>query len=561
MKKLYCGGDIITMKQEDDAPEAVVVEDGKIIYVGDLDGAEALCGMRNLCGDKNMSGAEELLQADAVSMSDISGKGGSKRIDLKGRTLMPSFIDPHSHFSQVAQNILTCDLSEAQSFEEIYTSLKAYLEVNKIDENGIVFATGYDHNFLEEGTHPDKQLLDRVSETVPIYISHASGHMGVANSALLQAVGLTADTPDPEGGRFGRNEDGSLTGYVEEIPALMQILIPAMSRIKADMGLQMNLAQEEYLKYGVTTVQEGAAMGQGVQGLAQYAASGALKLDVVAYILENEYEQSIEALEEYNQKYKNGLKVGGAKIILDGSPQGKSAWLSRPYEGENEYCGYPAHEDAYVENAVLNAVKGGYQILAHCNGDAASQQFLDSYEKAVQTVENPDMDLRPVMIHCQTVREDQLDKMKELKMIPSIFIGHTYYWGDIHLKNLGPERGADISPVKWALERGLVYNFHQDAPVTKPDMLHSVWCAVNRITRKGQPIGQHQCIDVYDALKGVTIHAAYEYHEEDLKGTLEAGKLADMVILDKNPLKVDKMAIKEIQVVETIKNGEVLYRL
>lgn len=530
MKKIYFGGDIITMRQEKDAPEAVVVEDEKIAYVGSLAQAKKLCET-----DK----AEE--------------------IDLTGRTLMPSFIDAHSHFSQVAQGILTCDLSEAESFEEIYSALKSYLEEKNIDESGIVFANGYDHNFLKEERHPDKQLLDRVSETVPIYISHASGHMGVANSALLQAAGLSADTPDPEGGRFGRNEDGSLNGYVEEVPALMKVLLPAMSRMKADMGQQMNLAQELYLKYGITTAQEGAAMAQGVQGLAQYAALGALKLDLVAYILENEYEQDRSVLAEYYGRYKNGLKVGGAKIILDGSPQGKSAWLSKPYEGESTYCGYPAHEDSYVEAAALRAVKGGYQLLAHCNGDAASQQFLDSYQKALQIVENPDMDLRPVMIHCQTVRKEQLDRMKELHMLPSIFIGHTYYWGDVHLKNLGAERGANISPVKWALERGLVYNFHQDAPVTKPDMLHSVWCAVNRITRKGQPIGQEQCISVYDALKGVTINAAYAYHEEAVKGTLEAGKLADMVILDKNPLKVDKMAVKEIQVLETIKNGKSVY--
>lgn len=547
MKKIYFGGDIITMKQENDMPEALVVESGKIVYTGSLDGAEVFCGCD--VETERIGGAEACCGCNAET----------EWIDLKGKTLMPSFIDPHSHFSQVAQSILMCDLSEAKNFEEIYATLKSYLEENKMEENDVIFASGYDHNFLKEEKHPDKCLLDRVSEKVPIYISHASGHMGVANSAMLQLAGITPKTPDPAGGRFGRGGDGNLTGYVEETPALMKILIPASPRIRMNMGQQMHLAQETYLKYGITTVQEGAAMGQGVQELARYAASGALKLDVVAYILENDYEQSMETLGAYNQKYKNGLKVCGAKIILDGSPQGKSAWLSRPYEGEGEYCGYPTHEDIYVENAMRKAVKGGYQILAHCNGDAASQQFLNSYEKALQTVKNPDMDLRPVMIHCQTVREDQLDKMKDLKMIPSIFIGHTYYWGDIHLRNLGPDRGANISPAKSAMERGLIYNFHQDTPVTKPDMLHSVWCAVNRITRRGQPIGQNQCIGVYDALKGVTINAAYEYHEETRKGTLEAGKLADMVILDQNPMKVDKMAIKDIRVVETMKCGETLF--
>ena len=530
MRRMYFGGDIITMRGEGHTVEALVVEDGRIVYTGDFEDAKSFCGQE------------------------------SEYVDLAGKTLMPSFIDPHSHFSQMAQSILMCDLSETKSFEEIYLALKAYLEKNQTDENGVVFASGYDHNFLKEQRHPDKALLDRVSETAPIYISHASGHMGVANSAMFRLAGITSDTPDPEGGRFGRAEDGSLTGYVEETPALMRILIPASPRMKMDMGLQMQMTQELYLKYGITTAQEGAVMCQGMQGLAWYAASGALKLDIAAYILENDYDQTIKEFGEYNQTYKNGLKIGGAKIILDGSPQGKSAWLSRPYEGEETYCGYPTHEDAYVENAVKKAVEGGYQILAHCNGDAASEQFLNSYEKALCEVENPDRDLRPVMIHCQTVREDQLDRMKKLHMIPSFFIGHTYYWGDIHLKNLGADRGANISPVKSAMDRGLIYNFHQDTPVTKPDMLHSVWCAVNRITRNGQSIGAGQCVSVYDALKGVTIYAAYEYHEEDQKGTLEAGKLADMVILDKNPMKVDKMAIKDIQVLETMKRGETCYR-
>lgn len=530
MKRLYYGGDIITMKSRGDLLQAVVVEDGRIIYTGKLSAAEALCGIE------------------------------AEKINLAGKTLMPAFIDAHSHFLQTAQSVFACDLSETSDFEEIREALKAYLQEHKCGPEDIVFGVGYDHNFLKEERHPDIRLLDSVSEVVPIYISHVSGHMGVANSALLKLTGITENTPEPEGGHFGRNEDRSLNGLVEESGAMAMVLVPVIPKIRTDMMRQLKMAQELYLKNGITTVQEGAGSGQGLSGFMQYAASGELKLDCVMYILELGYEQCISALKDYEGSYKNRIKIAGAKLVLDGSPQGKTAWLSRPYEGEGEYCGYPTHDNAYVEQAVLKAVKGHYQILAHCNGDAASQQFLESYEKALETVQDPDEDLRPVMIHCQIVREDQLDRMAKIRMIPSIFIGHTYYWGDIHLKNLGSDRGANISPVRSALERGLVYNFHQDTPVTKPDMLHSVWCAVNRITRKGQLIGQHQCVDVYDALKGVTINAAYAYHEENIKGTLEVGKLADMIILDANPLKVNKLHIKDIKVLETIKEGKTVYR-
>ena len=193
MKKIYYGGDIITMKNEDDSPEALVTDNGKIVFTGALQQAENIYG------------------SDA------------EKVSLEGHTLMPSFIDAHSHFSQTAQSAATCDLSETADFDDIVSELSSYLEKNHIDDTGIIFASGYDHNFLKEEKHPDKTVLDKVSESVPIYISHASGHMGVANSALLKLAGITSDTPDPDGGKFGRNEDGSLNGYVEETPALMKI--------------------------------------------------------------------------------------------------------------------------------------------------------------------------------------------------------------------------------------------------------------------------------------------------------------------------------------------------
>ncbi len=532
MQKLYYGGDIITMREEGDAPEALLAADGKIVYVGELAEARKRC----------LPEAEE--------------------IDLKGRTLMPSFIDPHSHISMLAQYTDFANLGKCTSFEELVRILSAYKEEKHMGEGDVLVGYGYDHNFLDEQEHPTKAVLDRVSDTIPICILHTSGHMCVANSALLRECGITADTADPEGGKFGRLENGEPNGYIEEVPAMVKVLIPVFSRVKADFARQLKKAQQIYLKYGITTVQDGSTNASGFQKLAKCAEDQVFQLDVVSYVLADELEKTAEDYPEYYEKYHNRLKIGGAKIILDGSPQGRSAWLSRPYEGEETYCGYPAHTQEETDRWVETAVDKGYQILAHCNGDAASGQYLAAFEKAAaKSPENPDKirALRPVMIHCQTVRDDQLDEMKELGMVPSIFVAHTWYWGDVHLKNLGPVRGAHISPARAAMERGLVYNFHQDTPVVEPDMLHTVWCAVNRLTRSGQPIGQDQCISVYEALKGVTIHSAYAYHEEIRKGTLEAGKQADMVILDRNPLKTDKMQIRDIQVLETIKEGETLY--
>jgi predicted amidohydrolase YtcJ len=270
-------------------------------------------------------------------------------------------------------------------------------------------------------------------------------------------------------------------------------------------------------------------------------------------------QETMHRYPEYVEKYQNHVKIGGYKLVLDGSPQGRSAWMSKPYlGGDPYYCAYPWMSDEQVVSYIETALGENKQVLAHCNGDAASEQLVTSYAKAVENTGFKG-DLRPVMIHCQTVRNDQLDRMAELKMLASIFVGHVWYWGDIHMINFGPERGNHISPAKDALDRGLHVNFHQDTPVTRPDMMHSVWCAVNRISRRGNVIGADQKIDVYDALRAITIEGAYEYFEEDSKGTIEAGKRADLVILDRSPLEVPAEELRDIKVLETIKDGTSVY--
>ena len=535
MTKIYYGGDIITMENEEDSPEALVEQDGVIRYVGSLNEA------RECAGNLEVEITER---------------------DLNGKTLMPAFIDPHSHISMTAQFAAFAQLKKSESFGDIADVLEKYKNDNGIKQDGIIMGCGYDHNFLIEQTHPDISLLDRVSDEIPIFIFHTSGHMGVANSALLKFAGITDDTPDPEGGRYGRDEDGRLNGYVEETPALTVVLQAAYPRLKMDFVRQMVDAQDLYLKHGITTVQDGAAGLQTVDGIAALAANRLLKLDVISYVMTDDYRKAAEKYPELTEGYSGNFRIGGAKIVLDGSPQGKSAWLSRPYEGEESCRGYPTHKDDEVKAAMVDSIRDRHQILVHCNGDAASEQFLDAYENALNDcgVSAGELDLRPTMIHCQTVRDDQLDRMAEMKMIPSIYVAHTYFWGDVHLKNLGEDRGNHISPAKEALKRGLVYNFHQDTPVLDPDMFRTIWCAVNRETRTGTPIGKDQAIGVYDALKGVTINAAYAYHEEASKGSLAPGKQANFVIADASPLKTEKEKLCDIKVLETIRKGETLYK-
>ena len=535
MKTIYFNGNILTMAYKNaegelaNTPEAICVHNGKIHAVGTL-----------------------------ASVLKKSGKN-AKMHDLKGKCLMPGFIDPHGHCTMVGQMGMCADLSGCESFEQIIDTLRKYISEHRISAKGAVLGFGYDHNFLAEHAQPDKLVLDQVSREIPIFILHVSAHLACANSAAMELAGISEDTPDPDGGVIGRiGSTREPSGYFEE--AGMNLLQKNVtSRLKIDLVRMLRGVQEKYLQNGITTIQDGATTGRDLAMLKIMSALGMLKVDVVAYPLMSAGGADMMRKNiKRSRTYKRHLKIGGYKLVLDGSPQGRSAWMSQPYlGGEEGYCAYSWLTDEAVESYARQAVAEGHQLLAHCNGDAASEQFLNAYEKAVA---GKNTGLRPVMIHCQTVRNDQLDRMAKLSMIASIFVGHVWYWGDIHMKNFGSERGNHISPVADALIRGVRVNFHQDPPVTNPNMLHSVWCAVNRISRNGVVIGADQKIGVYDALRAVTIEGAYQYFEEDTKGSLECGKIADMVILNQNPLTVDPLQIREILVLETIKGGKTVYK-
>lgn len=533
METIYYGGRILTMEAEGDCPEAVLVNKGLIKKVGTL--------------------------------KDVMDAAGSsvKKVNLDGKCLMPGFLDAHSHIVLNGQMALFADLSECKNFDDVEATMKAYIEENKITAKQVAVGSGYDNNFLAEQAHPGKAVLDKVSKEIPILILHVSGHIGCANSAMLEAAGINETTEDPQGGKICRIEGTNEPNGVLEESAMMGVQTTMGKRIKPDLGKLFSGMQKTYVEHGVTTAQEGAANKGGMAMLKMAQLLGKLQIDVVAYPLISEGGAELcQKNKKIMNGYKKHIRIGGYKMLLDGSPQGRTAWMSEPYlGGDPDYCGYPWLSDEEAYQYCLQAIDENMQMLAHCNGDAASEQYLTAYEKALAASSNPNkMNLRPVMIHCQTVRNDQLDRMAKINMIPSIFVGHVYYWGDIHVKNFGEERGHHISPVKDALDRGLVINFHQDTPITKPNMMHSVWAAVNRISRLGNVIGEAQKIGVYDALKAVTINAAYEYFEEDTKGSIKEGKRADLVILDQCPMDVAPECIKDIQVLETIKDGKCIYR-
>ena len=563
MKTLYYNGTILTMRgDEPETVQAVLTEEDQILAAGSFETLKMLA-------TKNESDEKELLLRD-----------------LGGRVMLPAFLDSHSHITAVARALSFAALQEADSFDRLLEILEEYRDKSGIGPGQWIVGTGYDHNQLREGRHPDRFVLDQRFPDHPVLITHASGHMGVANSMALKAMGITAATKDPEGGKIGRlreeewegAEGGSgecggkdsakrgeksgsePSGYLEETAFTgCGSVIPEPG--PEQLCRQLSMAEQMYLEQGIATVQDGRT-GREEWELLTYAADrDLLHVDVAAYAEMKDNRRLMAENPGYTSGYRNHLRLAGYKIFLDGSPQGRTAWMTEPYLGEPEgYRGYPIYRDDEVKHFFAAALREGRQLLVHCNGDAAAQQMIDACKNAADETGCSPAEIRPVMIHAQLVRIDQLEEMAKLAMTASFFVAHTYYWGEIHRKNFGEGRALKISPAKSAMEAGVNVTFHQDSPVIRPNMLETIWCAVNRISREGNNMGLLERVTPYEALKAVTIHAAYQYGEETAKGTIEPGKKADFVILAQNPLTVDEMAIKEIRVVETIKDGRTLYR-
>jgi hypothetical protein len=540
--RIWFGGPIVTVDDARPKAEAVAVRDGRIVHVGS--------------------------KASAMRLRGAS----TELVDLKGRTLLPGFIDGHGHMSGVglmaiAANLLPPPDGSNATIDAVLETLRAWMKTSPLPTRyGLILGWGYDDSQLKEGRHPTRDDLDRVSTEVPVYLMHISGHLGVVNSKGLEALGLDAATPDPEGGRI-RRRDGSREpdGVLEETAnfgAAMQLIFAKAGKAESE-GMLL-AGQQAYLSYGYTTAQEGAADRSQVDGYIAAAQAGRLLVDVVAYPSFVTADPKWFSGEWSGRRYRGGFRIGGLKITLDGSPQGRTAWLTQPYHqapaGEKPgYAGYPAFPDAFVQKTIRQAFENGWQVLAHTNGDAALDQFLKAVELARTTVPG-DRDRRPVAIHAQTARADQVDRMKALGVVPSFFPMHTYYWGDWHRDvTLGPVRAPDISPTGWALRRGLKFTSHHDAPVVFPNSMRVLASTVNRTTRSGKVLGPQQRVDPIVAIKAMTLWAAYQHFEESTKGSIQVGKIADFAILDGNPLTVPRATLADLKVTETVKAGRTVW--
>jgi len=457
-------------------------------------------------------------------------------------------------------NLSGAPVGNASKISDVVAELQAQARRNNTVPGEWVVGFGYDADTLSDGRQMTRDDLDAAFPDNPVIAIHVSYHGAVLNSRAFTEIGYDATTPAPEGGiivrREGSNEPLGLVMETAWFPVAGSIPQPK-GEARFD---NIKLAQAFYARHGVTTVQDGATSLENFALFKEAAQRGDLFLDLVA--LGNFVELAAFAAQKAHYAHYNGrLKLGGIKIATDGSPQGKTAFFTEPYltggpGGEQDWRGEPLLPPETVEQLLEAIYSAGMRAFVHANADAAVDILLNAHKKhAVLAGEDP----RTVIIHSQFIRRDQLEDYARYDMVPSFFSNHAFFWGDVHVKNLGRERVEFLSPMKTASELGLHFTNHNDYIVTPMDQLLTVWSAVNRVSRSGEVIGAEERITPEQALRAITLDGAWQYQEEDSKGSITVGKLADLVILDANPLTVDPMAIRGIRVLATYKEGRKIY--
>ncbi len=490
-------------------------------------------------------------------------------IDLGGKALLPGFYDAHGHvfvggIQALTANMLASPDGNVTDIASLQGVLRDWIAANTatVEKTKIIMGFGFDKSTLAELRDPNRADLDAISTEYPVYLIHQSGHMGAANSKALEIAGISRDTADPPGGVIRKDDRGDPTGVLEE-NAHNLAWMKLMSAVDRDgMKAIARAGADLWTRYGYTTAEEGRSVKTTAEIMREVADEGGYKIDIVTYtdvLMDRDFVQ-----QNASKEYRNRFRVGGAKLTIDGSPQGFTAYRDRPYykpvgDYPPGYRGYASATQEQVDASIDWAFANGIQILTHANGEAASDMLIAAVEAA--TARHGAGDRRAELIHGQFLREDQVDSYKRLDVFPSLFPMHTFYWGDWHRDHtVGPELADNISPTGWVVKRGMKFATHHDAPVAFPDSMRVLDATVTRSSRSGDILGPAQRVDVMTALKAMTIWPAWAHFEETQKGSLEVGKLADLVILSDDPTAVDPETLNELTVVETIKEGESIYR-
>lgn len=551
---IYFNGEIITMEGDSAVyAEALVEKAGKILFVGDK--------------------ASALREAGSKSV----------QVDLAGKTLVPGFIDAHGHMVYHGKNLMDKSLSGVKDIPELIERMKAH--VTQIPSDGWIVGMGYAPLKMKEQRHPSADELDQISKDRPVLVVHSSGHGGSMNHALMKLLNINENTVDPAGGEYIREKGSKMPAGPMEETALIEVRNRRPPFSEESAAKVITEASKIWASFGQTTAMEcGLGLGADDISIVENAIEKKLlPIDLVVFAKESSTDEVVNAAygvsESYapttssnakkllsnridlDKRYINRVRLGGIKFWLDGNPA--LAWMSEPFTTPppGREPGFKAY--GQIPDSLLFAYFDKYwttnmQINMHVLGDQALEQALSAIEAAVK--KHGMSDHRPVFVHCGYARPDQIKRIKAIGGIPTFLSLGLSMQGDEILKMWGDKRASNGMAAQSMLQEGIPFSLSHDAPISSPQIMPLVAAAVNRVSNSGRVIGPDQRISPYLAMKAVTAWAAYQIREEKTKGTLQVGKLADLVILEKNPLKVAPQEISGIKVMETIKEGKSIFK-
>jgi len=528
MKTAFINGKVFTVNDKQPYAEAVVVEDGLIKFVGSTNKAN------NYIDDR------------------------TEVIDLQGKFMLPGFIDSHLHFTSGGYYLLGINLRPALSKEEFVFILKDYVK-GKINK----WITGgrWDHELWQDKSLPTKELIDSITPNTPVFVNRIDGHMGLANSKALELAGITYETPNPAGGLIMKDpETGEPTGILKDNAMdLVYDIIPDKSieeNIKAALR-----SLEEARNLGITSVHDMTQSGE-LEAYKEVEDIGELTCRIYSIVPINTFDEIVRT--GITAGNDEGLiKRGGLKGYADGSLGASTAWFFEPYVQDTTTVGLPMDivTNGNLEKWSIEADRNRLQLCVHAIGDRANSFMLDLYERI--TKNNSPWERRFRIEHAQHLRYSDIKRFSQLNVIASVQPYHCIDDGVWAKKRIGKERIKYTHPYKSFLDNNIKVAFGTDWPVAPLNPLFGIYAAVTRRTVDNKnPDGWNpeQKISVEDAIKCYTLDAAYASFEENIKGSIEEGKLADMVVLSEDILTLEPVKIKDVKVDLTIFNGEIVFR-
>lgn len=530
---LFLGGPVFTSDPERLTAEAVAVKKDRILSVGNTSEIASFKGPRTTV------------------------------VDLKGRLLMPGFIDAHVHLAGYGANRLhiNCKFPQVKSIGDIKQKVRERALARRpgTDQDSIkwIRGWGYDQLKLEEKRHPTRFDLDEVCPDIPVLLMRTCGHIAVVNTKVLEMAGITRDTRDPTGGKFDRDESGMPNGVLRE--TAMSCVIGLSAPPHEEIVSAIEAGSRDFLSRGITSVHEAGVLLPQMRAFFEAVDSGRAKVRVYAMLgySDPSYQQSFFSTGVSTTFGDHRLKIGPIKLMADGSSSGPTAATRQPYAIDPDDRGILYLTQQQICAQFAEAHRSRFQVTAHAVGDQAVEMVINGIEYAMHAF--PRKDARHRIEHCAMTDNDLRHRIRDLGIIPVLQPVFFHEFGDGYVRNYGRARAEQMFAAASFLKLGVVFAMSTDCPVTFPDPMLNVYTAITRRTMTGDVVGPDERISVSDALYAYTMGGAFASFEERVKGSIEPGKLADLVVLSGNPLVAEPEEIRHMKADMTIVGGEVVY--